>query len=137
MGVNRILAASPRVSVGEVGGMSYICGGYRTLAVSSRKRILVSKARRGIGFAAKPTSDSRLALLGGRYDVCAAIMAEIGCSTRPLAMSCTMSARSIAEPSPGEQRDNLGVGDELFRVPEAHLFTRRKRVQREVLQIIN
>lgn len=56
--------------------MKCIRKGYRTLAISSRKRILVSNARRGIGFAANPTRDSRLALLGGGHDVCEAIEAE-------------------------------------------------------------
>lgn len=134
-GVTSILSAFPRVSVGVVEEIKYINMGYRTFALSSCKRILVSKAPRGIGLAAKLTSDSRLAPRGGRSDVCVAIVAKRACSARPLAMSCTMSASSVAEPSSGGPRDNLGVGMELFRVLVAHLCTRGNHVQREVLQI--
>lgn len=93
---------------------------HRTFANSSCKRILVFIAPRGIGFAAKPTSDSRLA---GRCFLCPVKAPERACSTRPLVMSCKIKASSLVEPSSREQTAAL------FGALVAHLRTTKEYVQ--------
>lgn len=76
-----------------------------TLAFSAWDRILVSSAARTIGFAANARSDSKLALRGGSGDFCEAAAADSACSTRPLAICCTIPINSVV----GENEHGLGV----------------------------
>lgn len=95
-----------------------------TFAFSACDRILVSSAQRTIGFAANASKDSKLALRGGSGDFCEAAAADSACSTRPLAICCTIAINSVV----GEKEHALGVallGRALF----DHLREGRKHVK--------